>query len=935
MCGMASSDVLESANLQVPLRDLAQELRAWDSTRRKAAHSRRVLCEALCQAAIALQQDSTRRSTGGKGPCPQSVDARAVQPVTSPGSLSLSIEVSPESSSRSLFSPPSRGFIGQNGLEGKGIKTPAVCISTDEEILSLGRPEVWQHEVLGRIWDSMQRSRRDPRELFFTFCSSDRMWSRADLDRVLQEFEPNTSEVFRKKLWQGLGKSDGQKISYDEFQRACGQSSLIPEMSDQSLSNIDCSDYSLEVPATTSSPKAAAIDHFLFATGSPKGSLFNRRSSKNIGERRGPVLLYRLGRVMVFKPGLQKELLKATSHGGLSMPAFLTICGNHKVPLSRAEVVALHHMYKECNVLPAKVIDEALQAGQARPPPEVLSSMRLIASAGQAACSEGGTALANALARLGCGHEFADAVDVQELLIQHALLEEQGLWDELLLSLDKTPEGRVLLEPLVQWSAGVGLHDADIAAGQFSAVDAEVKSASCECAHQRHPAVQEAEFVGDGDKAHALPCKRSLRDLKTPVQEEVTCSEATSAKHESMGHIVGKCKHCHNTGYDFLGKLCSCECGHMQISCKTEEPKSSNSQLQEQPEERPLPAEPPPLTLQSQKRVEGRPPTARASKRSKEEEKRKVFETIDVHHRGVLHEEDLYSFMADYLGFGQTEVEDFFSRHKDSSNPTGVTFNGFQTGYPQLNPYVVEQRTDQKIIRKPGSINGEMMTFDQMLNCEVYMCDVADQIFVDRCNGCVFMLGPCKSAIFVRDCEDCVLWIAAQQLRTNNCKRCTFFLYSKTEPIIETSEDLVFAPWAAQYPKCTEHFLKSGFDPQRNMWNAVYDFQGRANGTNWRISMLEAVLELVVELVEPDDRASGPDNPVPKVTYEMLCAEPLQSEDSCGQGMVSIPQSRPNKPPAPASTQIQKVIIRDGEHCKPVGARRFEAYLDIDDGQGE
>merc|ERR1719382_1695382 len=108
------------------------------------------------------------------------------------------------------------------------------------------------------------------------------------------------------------------------------------------------------------------------------------------------------------------------------------------------------------------------------------------------------------------------------------------------------------------------------------------------------------------------------------------------------------------------------------------------------------------------------------------------------------------------------------------------------------------------------------MSLDKLEDCEVYVCDISAQIFVDYCKRCLLLLGPCESSIFVRDCEDCVIWIAAQQLRTNNCHRCTFYLYSKTEPIIETSNQLSFAPWAARYPGCTSHFAAANFNPTLN-----------------------------------------------------------------------------------------------------------------------
>eukprot|EP00438_Fugacium_kawagutii_P014275 Skav215760 [mRNA] locus=scaffold106:296650:297345:- [translate_table: standard] len=84
------------------------------------------------------------------------------------------------------------------------------------------------------------------------------------------------------------------------------------------------------------------------------------------------------------------------------------------------------------------------------------------------------------------------------------------------------------------------------------------------------------------------------------------------------------------------------------------------------------------------------------------------------------------------------------------------------------------------------------------------------------------------------------------------------------------------------------------FDVTRNLWNAVFDFSGEKDRPHWRIPSLEEIEELEVTL----DGEGPAENLVPKVTHEMLCAPPLESEEACGQGL-AIPQP---KPPLPSRT---------------------------------
>jgi len=319
-------------------------------------------------------------------------------------------------------------------------------------------------------------------------------------------------------------------------------------------------------------------------------------------------------------------------------------------------------------------------------------------------------------------------------------------------------------------------------------------------------------------------------------------------------------------------------------------------------------------------RIQSVPLTARASKRSKPEDARKAFDDAGPNAEGVLTLESVQSYLCDYLGFGQAEASTFFEQHGAAG---GVPFEEFQKGYPAWNPFMLAQRREELLVRKPGSLGAtgqafkpQQLSLDGLEDCEVYACTPTAQVFADFCKRCLVLLGPCESAVFVRDCEDCVFWVAAQQLRTSNCHRCTFYLYSKTEPIIEMSSDLVFAPWCASYPRCKTHFAERGFDPNRNLWNAVFDFTGEASCSHWRIMGLDEVVHVTVELDEPPgpdgEPLQPPDNPVPEVTHAMLVAEPIASGESCGEGIASIPQTRPVPPAAPqAGAKIRHRTVQD------------------------
>ena len=84
--------------------------------------------------------------------------------------------------------------------------------------------------------------------------------------------------------------------------------------------------------------------------------------------------------------------------------------------------------------------------------------------------------------------------------------------------------------------------------------------------------------------------------------------------------------------------------------------------------------------------------------------------------------------------------------------------------------------------------------------------------------------GPSCESVFIRDCSNCVITVACKQLRTRDCVDCVFYLYSLTDPIIETSTRCQFAPFNGAYKGIADHFRKAHLEADNNHWKNVFDF---------------------------------------------------------------------------------------------------------------
>jgi len=52
----------------------------------------------------------------------------------------------------------------------------------------------------------------------------------------------------------------------------------------------------------------------------------------------------------------------------------------------------------------------------------------------------------------------------------------------------------------------------------------------------------------------------------------------------------------------------------------------------------------------------------------------------------------------------------------------------------------------------------------------------------------------------------------------------TIYLYAQNDPIIESSDNLTFAPYNLSYPFLLEQMNEAELDPYHNRWDVIFDF---------------------------------------------------------------------------------------------------------------
>ena len=137
------------------------------------------------------------------------------------------------------------------------------------------------------------------------------------------------------------------------------------------------------------------------------------------------------------------------------------------------------------------------------------------------------------------------------------------------------------------------------------------------------------------------------------------------------------------------------------------------------------------------------------------------------------------------------------------------------------------QTNNKNLIKKDGEIGGQQMCLEKLDNCEVQLLDVSDSLLVDWVNNSKVFIGPTQESIFIRSCENTTFTICTKQLRTRDCKNCTFYLFCKTEPIVERTTGCTFRAFNGKYKGMKRHMRQANLPRDVNLWWKIFDFSAK------------------------------------------------------------------------------------------------------------
>ena len=139
--------------------------------------------------------------------------------------------------------------------------------------------------------------------------------------------------------------------------------------------------------------------------------------------------------------------------------------------------------------------------------------------------------------------------------------------------------------------------------------------------------------------------------------------------------------------------------------------------------------------------------------------------------------------------------------------------------------YIIEKQNDTTVYKHFGEVDGFNFKIRRNTNTTIYILDHCSGMFVDDCENCKIITGPINGSIFIRTSKNCTISTIARQVRFRDCENLKVFTYCPTDPAVESSFNIFFAPFNAFFPHLKELFVTAKFDKaEPNHIKTPHDF---------------------------------------------------------------------------------------------------------------
>eukprot|EP01083_Nonionella_stella_P266696 901829_1 len=119
---------------------------------------------------------------------------------------------------------------------------------------------------------------------------------------------------------------------------------------------------------------------------------------------------------------------------------------------------------------------------------------------------------------------------------------------------------------------------------------------------------------------------------------------------------------------------------------------------------------------------------------------------------------------------------------------------------------------------------------------------------------CTIITGPIASSLHVEYIENSTINSIMRQCRIHYCKNTKFYIHVNSEPVIEYSDNVQFAPYNVRYKELNKHWEQSKVDKDINRWDKVKDFNWfkQQHSPHWTVIPKAERNEIATPVIDDD-----------------------------------------------------------------------------------
>ena len=154
------------------------------------------------------------------------------------------------------------------------------------------------------------------------------------------------------------------------------------------------------------------------------------------------------------------------------------------------------------------------------------------------------------------------------------------------------------------------------------------------------------------------------------------------------------------------------------------------------------------------------------------------------------------------------------------------------------NSFTLKDKVGEVLTIEGAEVGGRDLNFSNLRDCRVEVRGGPSTLHMTDVKNCNLLFGPVATSVFIEGCEESLIAVSCQQLRTHSARKCSIYLHTTSRAIIEDCSELEFAPYTWNYPGLDQDYQATGLDRTINNWKEVGDFNWLATdrpSPNWSV----------------------------------------------------------------------------------------------------